>query len=69
MIPIIIGIAFLIFTIWGMRTEEADALWFSGFMGIFDITKMEHPYLYWFAISTQIIFSLGFIIYGVFQVI
>lgn len=68
MIELIVGIAFLIFTFWIMRSEEADPLWFSGFMGLFDVTKVEHPYVYWFAIITQILFSLGLIVYGIFKI-
>jgi len=65
MLALIVGVICLYFTYLSARHEESDPLWFSSFMGLFDVTKKEHPYLFWFSITTQAFFSLGLITYGV----
>ena len=44
------GFGFLIFTLWQIRSEEADLLFWFGTVGI-DLTRQENPILFWITIS------------------
>lgn len=64
-IALSIGSGFLVLILWGLRSEEADPLWFFDFFDVFDVSRAEHPLFYWFAIITQMFFAFGLIAYGV----
>ena len=64
-IALSIGSGLLVLILWGLRSEEADPLWFFDFHDFFDVSRSEHPLLYWFAIITQMIFAFGLIAFGV----
>ena len=67
---LVIGIALLGYTLWNWRNEEADPLLFSEYLsGHFEITRMEHPFIYWAIITIQLIVALGSIGFGIMTLI
>ena len=65
MIPLIVGLVLLIVTFLNLRDEDADPLLFSDFLSNhFEITREEHPFIYWATITVQILVGLGAISYG-----
>lgn len=67
---LVIGIALLGYTLWNLRNEEADLLWFSEYLSShFEITRMDYPYIYWTVITIQLIVALGAIGFGVMTLI
>lgn len=70
MTALLIGVALLIYTVWNFRSEEADPLLFSDFFtGVFDVTRMEHPFIYWAAVTLQVLVAVGAVALGLYQVL
>ena len=69
MFALIIGTGFLIYTLWCTRNEEADPFWFISYLDWIEVSRIGNPFLYWVAIITQLIFSVGLMVYGIMDIL
>jgi hypothetical protein len=58
------GIVILLFTLWNVRTGEADLLLWLGHWGI-EITREENGIFFWLAIVLQALVGLGLVAVGI----
>ena len=65
MFALIIGAGFLVYTLWCIKNEEVDPFWFISYLDWVEVSRFENPIIYWGTIITQIVISVGLMIYGV----
>ena len=58
------GIVILLFTLWNVRTGEADLLSWMGHWGI-EVTRQENGPFFWLAITLQTLVGLGLVALGI----